>query len=257
MAVPQMQKWSSSAGRLGRRGDAVHQGEIGKETDQEADEPGVVVQDAQGRIHQADESDCGAGGQSGYSRPIEAVRIFVLAAALVEILDYQEFLSNDEIIADEHACDGAEKTGVAYEPNENITAIAGEELPRLHDNAHGGGDEAAGAETDAARGKIGEIVCRGDDVGGDVDVERGHEQRNHGEDDGEGITEAREDGDGIPERFAENDESGGGDGDADERIKSHGRGETQRLADQLIAQAPRASPHIATMPPNGRTATDY
>src|SRR5712692_431310 len=64
-------KWSSSIGRLGNRRNSVHQGEVSKEAYQEAHEPGVVVQDTQGRIHQAYEGDGGTGGQGGDRRPVE------------------------------------------------------------------------------------------------------------------------------------------------------------------------------------------
>src|SRR5712664_927753 len=76
-------KCSSSVGRLGHREDTVHQGEIEKETDKEADEPGVVVEDAERRIYEAYESNCGACGERGYGGPVETARVFVLAAPLV------------------------------------------------------------------------------------------------------------------------------------------------------------------------------
>src|SRR6266699_4455731 len=136
---------------------------------------------------------------------MEATRVFIPAIALIEIFDDKEFFAYDEVIADKHARDGAKKTGVADEPAENVAAVIGHQFPGLHDDAHGAGDETAGAEADAARGEIGEIVGRGDDVGGDVDVEGGHEKRNHRQDDGEGIAEARENGNRIPECFAKYD----------------------------------------------------
>src|SRR5712664_4869055 len=145
------ENFSSSGRRLGNRFNSVHQREVGEKANQKADEPGVVVQDAERRIYEAYESNRGACGERGYGGPIEAARVFVLAIALVEILDNQEFLAHDEIVTDENAGDGAEKTGVADEPAENVAAVVGHEFPRLHDDAHGAGDEAAGAEADAAR----------------------------------------------------------------------------------------------------------
>src|SRR5689334_12482028 len=129
---------------------------------------------------------------------MEAAGVFVLADATVKIFGREYGFAHDKIITNENAGDGAKKAGIADEPGKNVTAVAGEELPRLHQQAHNGGDEAAGAKTDAARGKIREIVGWRDDVGSDVDVERGHEQGKHGENDGPGIAEAREDFDGIP-----------------------------------------------------------
>src|SRR5260370_30329811 len=136
---------------------------------------------------------------------METVRVLVGTIPLVKILDDEKLLTHNEVIADEHARNGAEKTGISDKPAENVTAVVHHQFPRLHEDAHGTGDEAAGAETDAARGKIRKIIRRGDDIGGDVDVERGHQQRDHGEDNGLGIAEAREDRDGIPKSFAKND----------------------------------------------------
>ena len=59
-------------GWLRNRRDAVHQREIGEKADQEADEPGVVVKEAQGRKHQADKSDGRASSQRRNGGPIEA-----------------------------------------------------------------------------------------------------------------------------------------------------------------------------------------
>src|SRR5260370_25329871 len=168
---------------------------------------------------------------------MEAVRVLVATIPLVEIIAAENLLTHHEVIAEEHARNGAEKTGISDKPAENVAAVVQHQFPRLHEDAHGTGDEAAGAETDAARGKIRKIIRRGDDIGGDVDVERGHQQRDHGEDNGPGIAEAREDRDGIPKSFAKNDQSGGSDGDADEGGERHRRGEANPLADALIRPA--------------------
>src|SRR5207302_1296909 len=129
---------------------------------------------------------------------MEATRVFVEAGAAVEILGSENSLAHQEIVADEDAGNGTKKTGVAHEPGKNVTAIAGEKLPGLHEKAHDGGNETAGAKTDAAGRKIGKIVGGRDDVGGDIDVERGHQQNNHGENDNSG--ERRHE---KPEEFAE------------------------------------------------------
>src|ERR1700747_1351080 len=51
------------------------------------------------------------------------------------------------------------------------------------------------------------------------------------------IRGAGEDSNWVPERFAKNDQSGGSDGDADEGIESHGGGEAEGLANDLVALA--------------------
>src|SRR5580704_7223099 len=131
-----------------------HQGEVGEEADGEAYEPGVIVEHFEGGDEEADEGDACAGGKRDDGPPIHAARIFVEAVALIEILSGEISFADDKIIANQDAGDGAEETGVADEPAENITAVVGHELPRLHDDAHDAGDEAAGAEADAAGGKI-------------------------------------------------------------------------------------------------------
>src|SRR6267143_1458347 len=242
---------SSSVRRLGDNLNAIHQDEVCEKADKKTHEPRVVVEDAQRRNHQADESYSCSRGQSRDGRPIEAARVFVLAIPLVEIFDDQEFFAHDEVIADENAGNGPQKAGVADEPAKNIASVVGHQFPRLHDDAHGAGDEAAGAETDAPRRKIGKIVRRGNDVGGDVDVKRGHEQRHHRQNHRPGIAEAREDRNRIPQRFAKNDQGGGSDGDADEGIESHGRGEAEGLADDLIALAGSVAREIGNVQRDG------
>jgi len=73
----------------------------------------------------------------------------------------------------------------------------------------------AEAEGDAARRELGEVVGGRDDVGGDVGGEGGEAEREEGADEDDGVFEAGEDVDGIPERPAVDDGRGGGDGDSD------------------------------------------
>src|SRR6267154_3036434 len=188
---------------------------------------------------------------------METARVFVLALALIKILDEEEFLAHDEIIADEDARDGAEKSGVADEPAEDVAAVARHQFPRLHDDAHGAGDQAAGAETDAARRKIREIVGGRNHVGSDVDVERGYEQSNHGQDHRPGIAEARENRNRIPEGLAKNNHGGGSDGDADEGVESHRCGEAEGLADDLIALAASVTSEIRNVQRHGGPESDH
>jgi len=57
--------------------------------------------------------------------------------------------------------------------------------------------------------------------------------------------------------LAENDHRGGGDGDADERIKSHGRGEAEGLADDLVALAARVACEIGNVQRHCGPETDH
>src|SRR5207247_10613586 len=92
--------------------------------------------------------------------PIETARICIPALALIEIFDEEAFFAHDEVIADEDARDGSQKAGVTDEPAENVAAGIGHQFPGLHNDAHSAGNEAAGAETDAAGGQVGELVGR-------------------------------------------------------------------------------------------------
>src|SRR5690242_10726195 len=129
-----------------------HEREIDDKTDEEADKPGVVVEHAERRDDQADERNAYTGRQRGDGGPMKAAGIFIPAAAPVKVLNGENFLAHHEIIADQNAGNGAEKAGVANEPGKNVTAVARQQLPGLHEEAHNGGDHAAGTKTDAARG---------------------------------------------------------------------------------------------------------
>src|SRR5438034_4447964 len=187
---------------------------------------------------------------------MKATGIFILAAAPVKVSKRKNFLPQHEIIADQNAGDGAEKAGVANKPGKNVAAIARQQLPGLHEQAHNGGDHAAGTKTDAARGKIGEVVGGRDDVGGDVDIERGHEQADHGEHHGPGMAEALQDFDGIPDGLTENDHGGGSDGDADERVEGHRGGQAQGLANHLVPLAAGVACEIGNVQRNGGPKAD-
>src|ERR1700752_1853510 len=139
------------------------------------------------------------------------------------------FFANDEVVANQDARDRAEKSGITDKPDENIASVACHYFPGLHGNTDEAGYQATGAKADASRRKIGEIVGGGDHVCGDVDVERGHEQGEHGGHDSERMAEAREAPDRIPERLTEDDERSRRYGDADEGVKGHRGGQAERL----------------------------
>src|SRR5436190_10065020 len=235
----------------------MHQEEVDQKAHQEAYEPRVVVERAEGGNHQADKSNSGAGRQGRDSRPIEPARIFVTALPPIKVLDNEKLLAEDEVVANEHARDGAEKTGVADQPAENVAPVVRHQFPRLHDDAHGAGDQAAGAETDAARRKIREIVGGRNHVGSDVDVKSGYEQSNHGQDHRPGVAEARENRNRIPEGLAKNNHGGGSYGDADEGVEGHRCGEAEGLADDLIALAAGVTREIRNVQRHGGPESDH
>src|SRR5947209_4738982 len=166
-------------------------------------------------------------------------------------------LAYHEIIADEHAGNGPEKSGVSHQPAEDVAAVIGHQLPRLHSDADEAVDEAADTKTDAARREIGEIVGGGNHVGGHVDVEGGHQQSEHRDDDGHGIAETRENRDRIPQRLTEDDERGGSDGDADEGVEGHRGGKPESLADDLVALTARVASEIGDVQRDGGPEANY
>src|SRR2546429_9589015 len=106
---------------------------------------------------------------------MKATGIFILAAAPVKVIKRKNFLPQHEIIADQNAGDGAEKAGVANKPGKNVAAIARQQLPGLHEQAHNGGGNAGGAKNDAGRGEDGEGGGGGDGGWGAVGIGLGDE----------------------------------------------------------------------------------
>ena len=51
--------------------------------------------------------------------------------ATVEVLRHKPGFAQYEIVGNEYACDGTEEGRVAYQPSENIVAVAGEQFPGL------------------------------------------------------------------------------------------------------------------------------
>src|SRR5262249_10221112 len=104
--------------------------------------------------------------------------------------------------------------------------------------------------------KIREVVRRRNHVGGDIDVEGGHEQCQHRKNDSKGIAEAREDSDWIPQCPAEDDHRGRSDRDSDEGIESHGAGKAESLAEHLVALAARVASKVRNVEGNGGPEAD-
>ena len=104
--------------------------------------------------------------------------------------------------------------------------------------------------------EIRKIVGGRDDVCRDVDVECGHQQRQHRENHGEWISQARQNRDRIPESLAEDNQRGRRDGDSDERIKGHRRGEADRLTEHLGALASGVAREVRDVQGNGGPEAD-
>src|SRR5260370_12704581 len=106
----------------------------------------MLRQTARGGDPNADEGDSRPRRQRHDGHPIETARVFVATIPLVEILDDEKLLAHHEVVADENARNWAEKTGVPDEPAENVAAVVPHPFPRLHEDAHGTDDEAAGSQ---------------------------------------------------------------------------------------------------------------
>src|SRR2546422_2583208 len=143
-----------------------HQRVVHREADREAQEPGVVIEHPQRGIDETDEGHRAARPQRANRVPVDPAGEFVEASAAVEVFHQDDFFAQHEVVADQHAGDGAEKAQVAHQPAKNVAAIVGKQLPRLHQNAYRAGHQTPHAEADAPRVEIGKIVCGRDNVRG-------------------------------------------------------------------------------------------
>src|SRR2546430_17130666 len=110
-------------GRLRNRRDAVHQGEIDKEADQEADEPSVVVEDAQGRKHQADKSDGRASSQRRNGGQTKRTRAFAERIAPRKIFEAEEFPAPHAATTNPGRRAPAETRRILPEPAPHVTSV--------------------------------------------------------------------------------------------------------------------------------------
>src|ERR1035441_4326752 len=74
---------------------------------------------------------------------------------------------------------GPRRPAEADKPAEDVGVGRGEQLPRAHCEAKKAGDEATGTEADEPRIEVGKIIRWRDDIGANVDVERGDENGDH------------------------------------------------------------------------------
>ena len=152
---------------------------------------------------------------------------------------------------------GPEQAGVADQPAGDVGAVVAQQFPGHHQDADDAGDQAAGAEGDAARVEVREVVGGRDDVGGDVGVQGRDEdgdQRDEGDD---GLVEAADQRDRVPDGLAEEDDRGGGDGDADEGVERHGGGQAERLAERLCALAVGVAGEVGNIQRDGGPEADH
>ena len=103
-------------------GVSLHEDEVGGGGDEEAYEPGVVVEESEGWNDEADEGDDDADCKRDDGSRVDAAGVFVGAVAVIERDDVEAGAANEEVVRDHDAGDGTEETGVADEPSEYVTA---------------------------------------------------------------------------------------------------------------------------------------
>ena len=69
--------------------------------------------------------------------------------------------------------------------------------------------------------------------------------------------EAAEELDGVPDGVAEEDDGGGGDGDADEGVEGHGEGEAEGLAEGLVALGAGVAGEVGDVEGDGGPEADH
>ena len=137
--------------------------------DEEADEPRVVVE----RFEHRDDEPAPRQGAADHGRRNRApVPAAIDPVGEIEILELQLAPPHDPVVGDQHAGDRAQAARVAEQPGEDVAGRIGEQPPRLNHDAEDAGDQPAGLEADILRKRVGEIVGRRHDVGGDVDRQR-------------------------------------------------------------------------------------
>src|SRR2546427_471364 len=102
-----------------------HQRVVHREADREAQEPGVVIEHPQRGIDETDEGHRAARRQRANRVPVDPAGEFVEASAAVEVFHQDDFFAQHEVVADQHAGDGAEKARVAHQPAKNVATIVG------------------------------------------------------------------------------------------------------------------------------------
>jgi len=104
---------------------AQHQGNVDHRGDAEADKPGVLVQEMNHGDEEADESNHHPGGEGDEGAEIDAAGVLVRALADIETFEIERLRTDDEVVRDHDAGDGAEKAGVADQPAEDVGGEVG------------------------------------------------------------------------------------------------------------------------------------
>src|SRR5207244_12748097 len=96
----------------------------------------------------------------------------VYPAPQIQILNLQIAFSHEEVVTDHDRGNRPEKGSVPAEPTEYECLVIGQQFPRHQGDAHKAGNYAARPETDSPRPSLGNVICRRDNMGPTVHIER-------------------------------------------------------------------------------------
>ena len=119
------------------------------------------------------------------------------------------------------------------------------------------GDQAAGAKGNFLRRKVGEVIGRADDVGGDVRGQRRNADSEHGDDQDDGIGEPGQHVHRVPDGLMKDYCRRRSHGHADERVKRHGERQADGLAEDLVSLGVRVAGEIRDVQGKRRPKTDH
>src|ERR1035437_4768070 len=161
------------------------------------------------RLHaEADERDGYTQGQRNDSARVDSFAVVIRALAMIEGVYVELGVADEEVIADHDAGNGTQQPGVANQPAEDVRVGRREEFPRTHREAEEARDEPTGTKTDQSRIQVGEVVRRRDNIGPDVDVERGNENGDERDEGYKRLMERTDQHDRIPDGMAEEHDGG-------------------------------------------------
>lgn len=157
----------------------------------------------------------------------------------VEVFDLQVAAPDEVVIRARDARDGGQEDRVRGEVGGEIVGAA-EELPGTHDEPDEGADVAAAPDVEVAREEGRHVRPGRDGVGGDVGAELGEGEGGRDEEDAGAVTwcglveEGLQEGEGVPDRGAEDDGRGGGDDYPDEGGHAESDGDGEELGPECI-----------------------
>jgi hypothetical protein len=221
---------------------------------EKSDEPGVVVQRFERRDDQPTPRQRAAKRGGRNRAPVPAL---IHAVDEIQILESQFAPANQPVIGDQHAGYRPEAARVPQQPREDVARRIGEQLPRLNQDTENPGDQSAGLEADEARKRVGEIVRRRHDVGGDVDGDGRDDDGEHRDGDDHRRAELADELHRIPDRFAVDDRGRAGDHHSHRGEQRHRRRQRHDLTNDLLALAAPKAREVGHVERQRRPESDH